>query len=516
MLNKIDNAIEKAAGRIKPLDYDTAVGKVNEDEGHLVTFGYDLDRIQDVVDHLKSKYKEGQDFELHIGRGDDLPNAVTLKNPDLEGDYDLNDMLNAAQDDQDRYDAYTDYDQRRREEDDYYEDPNYYKEERNMNEIKAAKIQAAHSKVVNIMKDLAKKYKAGDKSVVDQLKTLTITKKKLEKELEKAVAGTHHGQELDEKQLHEYASRNLDEIFGALGYRQGFDEFIEDNPGCVEVIMEWISSIPEFRSRLSQEYEREELERLGFYDFDEDDFNEVLKESLNPEVSKKVAQFIKAMAKRYDYEEQDAVYAIMAALKQRDFDGVNESKYEKEETTQQTIDRLKARIADPNDGGNVPFLVQKIKDLEKSLNEDRKYNQEELLRLDLIAHRKFNCDYEKCTDEQKAEVLKDKVKVGVKEALQEAKKKKEKKDPPLNKPKRGGSKAYYVYVRDPKTKKIKKVSFGSGGLRAKIKNPKARKAFAARHNCKNKKDRTKAGYWSCNLPRYAEALGLGAKMNTFW
>ena len=68
------------------------------------------------------------------------------------------------------------------------------------------------------------------------------------------------------------------------------------------------------------------------------------------------------------------------------------------------------------------------------------------------------------------------------------------KDVPLNKPKRGGSKAYYVYVRDPKTKKIKKVSFGSGGLRAKIKNKEARNAFAARHNCKNKKDRTKAGY----------------------
>ncbi len=96
------------------------------------------------------------------------------------------------------------------------------------------------------------------------------------------------------------------------------------------------------------------------------------------------------------------------------------------------------------------------------------------------------------------------------------KKKKEKKDPPLNKPKRGGSKAYYVYVRDPKTKKIKKVLFGSGGLRAKIKNKEARNAFAARHNCKNKKDRTKAGYWSCNLPRYAEQLGLGSKMNTFW
>ena len=67
------------------------------------------------------------------------------------------------------------------------------------------------------------------------------------------------------------------------------------------------------------------------------------------------------------------------------------------------------------------------------------------------------------------------------------KKKKEKKDPPLGKPKRGGSKAYYVYVRDPKTKRIKKVSFGSGGLRAKIRNPKARSAFAKRHRCSEKK-----------------------------
>ena len=106
----------------------------------------------------------------------------------------------------------------------------------------------------------------------------------------------------------------------------------------------------------------------------------------------------------------------------------------------------------------------------------------------------------------------------VDDILNEAKKKKkkEKKDPPLGKPKRGGSKAYYVYVRDPKTKKIKKVSFGSGGLRAKIKNKKARNAFASRHNCDKKKDRTTAGYWSCNLPRYADQLGLGSKMNTFW
>ena len=49
-----------------------------------------------------------------------------------------------------------------------------------------------------------------------------------------------------------------------------------------------------------------------------------MNESLNPEVSQKVNQFIKAMAKRYGYSEQDAVFAIMAALKQRKFDGLDE------------------------------------------------------------------------------------------------------------------------------------------------------------------------------------------------
>jgi len=100
--------------------------------------------------------------------------------------------------------------------------------------------------------------------------------------------------------------------------------------------------------------------------------------------------------------------------------------------------------------------------------------------------------------------------------LSEAAKKKKKKDPPIGKPKRGGSKAYYVYVRDPRTKKVKKVSFGSGGLKAKINNPKARKAFAARHKCAQKKDKTKAGYWSCRLPRYAKLLGLKSSFSGFW
>lgn len=95
------------------------------------------------------------------------------------------------------------------------------------------------------------------------------------------------------------------------------------------------------------------------------------------------------------------------------------------------------------------------------------------------------------------------------------------KDVDLNKPKRGGSKAYYVYVNSgKKTKdgkiKAKKVSFGSGGLKAKLDDKEARNSFAKRHDCKNKKDKTKAGYWSCRLPRYAKQLGMKTNYTGFW
>jgi hypothetical protein len=60
-------------------------------------------------------------------------------------------------------------------------------------------------------------------------------------------------------------------------------------------------------------------------------------------------------------------------------------------------------------------LANWMQSFSESLDEERKYNQEEELRLDLISNRKFGCDFKKCTDEQKAEVLKDKDKVGVEE-----------------------------------------------------------------------------------------------------
>ncbi len=84
------------------------------------------------------------------------------------------------------------------------------------------------------------------------------------------------------------------------------------------------------------------------------------------------------------------------------------------------------------------------------------------------------------------------------ETLEE--KKKKKKDPPIGKPMKGsGGKKYQVYVRNKKTGRIKKISYGDskGGLKGNWNNAEARANFASRHNCAEKKDRTKAGYWAC-------------------
>ena len=81
----------------------------------------------------------------------------------------------------------------------------------------------------------------------------------------------------------------------------------------------------------------------------------------------------------------------------------------------------------------------------------------------------------------------------------------------LNKPFRttGGPKKFAVYVKSD-TGNVKKVTFGDPNLRVRNNNKKASKSFRARHKCDQKKDRTTAGYWSCNLGRYAKQLGLSS------
>jgi hypothetical protein len=85
----------------------------------------------------------------------------------------------------------------------------------------------------------------------------------------------------------------------------------------------------------------------------------------------------------------------------------------------------------------------------------------------------------------------------------------------LNSPFRtpGGPKKFAVYVKTPKGT-IKKVTFGDPNLKVRNRNPKAAKSFRARHKCDQKKDRTTAGYWSCNVGRHAKKLGL--KSSASW
>tara|TARA_B110000285_G_scaffold232174_1_gene302620 strand:- start:456 stop:1049 length:594 start_codon:yes stop_codon:yes gene_type:complete len=79
----------------------------------------------------------------------------------------------------------------------------------------------------------------------------------------------------------------------------------------------------------------------------------------------------------------------------------------------------------------------------------------------------------------------------------------------LNKPTRGDSKKFKVYVNSGKKNadgsiKVKKVNFGHGGTSAdrptmsiRKSNPKRRKAFRARFNCDSPGPKTMARYWSC-------------------
>jgi len=75
----------------------------------------------------------------------------------------------------------------------------------------------------------------------------------------------------------------------------------------------------------------------------------------------------------------------------------------------------------------------------------------------------------------------------------------------LGKPKRGSGGKAYVYVRDPKSGNVRKVSFGSSMPDAMGDSEaarKRRKSFGERHKCAQKKDRTKAGYWACRSTKF--------------
>lgn len=90
------------------------------------------------------------------------------------------------------------------------------------------------------------------------------------------------------------------------------------------------------------------------------------------------------------------------------------------------------------------------------------------------------------------------------------------KDVPLNKPKRGGPKKFYVYTKNKKGNVVKVNFGGTTGLNVKIDEPGARASFAKRHKCDTKKDKTKPGYWACNIGRYWKSLGGKKNFSGYW
>ena len=60
----------------------------------------------------------------------------------------------------------------------------------------------------------------------------------------------------------------------------------------------------------------------------------------------------------------------------------------------------------------------------------------------------------------------------------------------------GSKKKFGVYVKNDKGNVVK-VTFGDPNMEIKRDDPKRRASFRARHDCANKTDKTKAGYWSC-------------------
>jgi len=93
-----------------------------------------------------------------------------------------------------------------------------------------------------------------------------------------------------------------------------------------------------------------------------------LEEALNPEVISKVNRFIKALANHYDYSEQDAVYAIMQALRTTDFQGINEAM-----TTAYENNKLHKTIPEISNGTlDIEEYKAKLRALEKPYESNKK------------------------------------------------------------------------------------------------------------------------------------------------
>ena len=201
---------------------------------------------------------------------------------------------------------------------------------------------------------------------------------------------------------------------------------------------------------------------------------------------------------------QDALFALeKKALKS----GANEEEVKKAQEIANSIMELAQKMGLKAEHQYIQGHVDKIKDAANKVDEvEVKDNTEFNLSLKHLLKKHFNKGGEiDEVDMSINEVLTLEIDENITEAKYKGK------TVTLNKPTRGDSKKFKVYVANGKNKdgsiKVKKVNFGHGGTSAKKRgektlkirksNPKARAAFRARHRCDNPGPKTMARYWSC-------------------
>jgi hypothetical protein len=110
----------------------------------------------------------------------------------------------------------------------------------------------------------------------------------------------------------------------ALPYRYN----IKPNMGMVKVTSRSKDELVDLKTELAKANLYSEMRPTLAGMFELTVLNSPVNESVSQEVINKVSRFITSLANYYDYSEQDAVYAIMQALRTTNFQGINESKKE--------------------------------------------------------------------------------------------------------------------------------------------------------------------------------------------
>ena len=87
---------------------------------------------------------------------------------------------------------------------------------------------------------------------------------KREKKLREDVLRILASSNKEKVQENYYGSSEIEDVLYAIGY-ENLENFLEDNQGAREVLLEWIVSIPEFKKRLMDKYNKSDLESLGIY-----------------------------------------------------------------------------------------------------------------------------------------------------------------------------------------------------------------------------------------------------------